>query len=447
MNYNRNIINTLSEWRKQTHSKPVVLRGARQVGKTTVVKKFAEQFKHYIYLNLERTKDRMFFDTYEDVDELLPAILLQKNIPTDLKNTLLFIDEIQEVPQAIKMLRYFYEEYPELHVITAGSLLEFAMGNVESFPVGRVHFMYMFPLNFEEFLDATGHSQALKALRQIPLSKPSHNTLKNLFHLYAIIGGMPEVIKVYNEKKSIADLPKIYEGIWSAYRNDVEKYAQNETEKRIIKHIMGNAHNYLDQRITFQNFGNSNYRSREVGEAFRALDEARVIQLIYPSTETHFPIKTDLKKKPRMQFLDTGLVNHSLKIQHELIGMKDLSDAFKGALIPHLIMQEVISQNKDSYHKPCFWVREKSQSSAEVDMLYSFRESIVPIEIKSGPTGKLRSLHQFMETCPHDFSIRFYGGEIQLTEAKTPKGKIYRILNLPYYLGTQIPSYIEKYFS
>src|SRR5690606_10598584 len=143
----------------------------------------------------------------------------------------------------------------------------------------------------------------------VPIKNFAHKTLLDLFNTYSIIGGMPEIVKTYNETKSISDLPKVYESIWETYKNDVEKYTSNNTERNVIKHIMETAYLYLDQRIKFQNFGNSNYRSREVGEAFRNLNAAKVIQLIYPTTNLEAPIKPDVKKSPKLQFLDTGLVN------------------------------------------------------------------------------------------------------------------------------------------
>lgn len=182
-------------------------------------------------------------------------------------------------------MRFFYEEIPTLHVISAGSLLEFAMQKVHSFPVGRVEFLYLHPLNFQEYLEATGKQPLRKQLEHIPVKAFAHPTLMEAFHRYAIIGGMLEVVKTDIEQHSLSDLPIIYESIWGTYKNDVEKYTSNDTERKIIKHLMDTAPLYLDERIRFQGFGNSNYRSREVGEAFRTLDDARIVRLIYPTTD------------------------------------------------------------------------------------------------------------------------------------------------------------------
>jgi len=356
-----------------------------------------------------------------------------------------FIDEIQEYPEAIAMLRYFYEMEPELHVIAAGSLLEHAMRKIKSFPVGRVQMLHLYPLNFAEYLEAVGHQMALKALNNYPIKQHAHKTLLQHFHRYAIVGGMPEVLKTFIETGQVSALGLVYESIWETYKADVVKYASNDTEARVIKHVMATAHLYMDSRIKFQHFGHSNYRSREVGEAFRNLDDAKVIQLIYPSTDLEPPVKADLQKAPRMQFLDTGLINHALNIQSDMLAMEDLNDAYRGAIIPHLIAQEIISLSTTIATKPHFWVREKNQSSAEVDFLIPHGKFLIPLEVKSGKTGKMRSLHQFIEASGHEFAVRMYAGEFTIEQHRTPSGKSYLLMNLPYYLGTQIEKYLDQF--
>jgi len=444
MSFKRNIENYLNSWKLRDNRKPLIIRGARQVGKTTLIRDFAKTYQHRIILNLEKPSDRRYFEDFDDVQTILEALFLAHTIPSSaMANTLLFIDEIQESPKAIQLLRYFYEELPELHVVSAGSLLEFAMQKVKSFPVGRVEFLYLHPLNFQEYLEAVGKQELLGYLQSVPIKPVAHKLLMNAFHRYAIIGGMPEVIKIDVQQQSLSDLPRIYESIWGTYKNDVEKYTSNDTERKIIKHLMDTAPLYLDERVKFQGFGNSNYRSREVGEAFRTLDDAKIIRLIYPTTDLQPPLKTDLKKSPRLQFLDTGLVNYSLGIQLEMLAMDDLNSAYKGAVIPHLITQELISLQSISSHKPNFWVREKSQSNAEVDLLFTHQDLVIPIEIKSGSTGSLKSLHQFIDAADHPYAIRMYAGAFNIEKAITPSQKPYLLMNLPYYAGTALPQYVE----
>ena len=443
MNINRHIFSELTSWKKSSDRKPLILRGARQVGKTTLIHQFAKSYKNRILLNLELAKDKRFFTDFENIQTIVEALLISHNVSTSEKgDTIIFIDEIQEAPEAISMLRYFFEMEPEIHVIAAGSLLEHAMRKVKSFPVGRVRMLYMFPINFPEFLSAIGNTAVLDQLNTIPIRDVAHKTLLDLFNRYAIIGGMPEVVRKYVETLNIADLPTIYESIWETYKEDVVKYAANNSEARIIKHIMSTAHFELDSRIKFQNFGNSNYRSREVGEAFRNLDDAKVIQLIYPTTDSSPPLLPDLKKSPRLQFLDTGLINHELNIQVEMLAMEDLNNAYRGAVIPHLVAQELLSLSTFKTVKPIFWVREKKQSSAEVDLVVQFNKLVIPIEIKSGKEGKLKSLHQFIEEAPHPYAVRMYAGKFSIEQHSTRSGKQYFLMNLPYYLSTKLYDYL-----
>lgn len=446
MNLKRHLSAQLNEWKKKANRKPLILRGARQVGKTTLVKEFAKTYKYQLYLNLEKKADSLYFEQTDDVKTIVEALFISNNIVSkDLNDTLLFIDEIQEQPKAIQLLRYFYEELPELHVIAAGSLLEFALKDVRSFPVGRVEFLYLYPFNFIEYLQAINHQASLEQLKSIPIKPVAHKILINLFNQYAIIGGMPEVVSEYTKSNSVANLAPIYESIWSSYISDSEKYASNTTAKNVIKHIMATAAYSVDQRIKFQNFGKSNYQSREVGEAMRNLHQAKIIQLIYPTTSTEVPILPDLKKSPRLQFLDTGILNYILGISAKMLVMEDLSQSYKGAIIPHIITQELISIQSKKSELPHFWVREKKQASSEVDLVYAIDEKVIPIEIKSGSTGSLKSLHQFIERTNHPYAVRIYAGEFEILEATTPNGTPYLLMNLPYYLGTLIPEYLAYF--
>ncbi len=446
LEFERHAEKALDQWKNSRRHKPIVIRGARQVGKTTLVRKFKSKFQYYIELNMERSVDKKWAETTNSPIELMNALSIKYGIEREnWKNTLLFIDEIQEVPKMMEYLRFFYEDIPELYVIAAGSLLEYSFDKVETIPVGRIQYLYLFPLNFAEFLSATGHKNLIPELEKNVRSSSTHNFLMEIFHTYLILGGMPEIIGQYMESQDIASLLPTYSSIWDTYKDDIPKYASNDSERRVIEYLILSSPQMVDKRITFQNFGASNYKSREVGEAFRALDAAKVIQLIYPTTGLIPPPITNLRKSPKLQFLDTGLLNYDLGIQDKLLLLKDMNEAYRGAIIPHLITQELISLNVLSYKKPNFWVRNKNQSEAEVDLVFQYKELLIPIEIKSGSVGKLRSLHQFVDRCSHPYAIRVYGGEFHIQKLKTPSGKVYKLLNLPYYLGTQIPNCVEDF--
>jgi len=441
MNIKRNIYKKLLEWKSSKARKPLLIRGARQVGKTTLIRDFSKEFPNYIELNLERERDCNLFKI-DDVSKIIDAAYLFKGITPDNKPTLLFIDEIQESPKAIQQLRYFYEDRPELFVIAAGSLLEFALKNVPSFPVGRIEYMYLHPINFREYLGAINNQNAMAVLQTIPVPNYAHNVLLNLFHEYALIGGMPEIVKRYLNNKNVSGLSKDYKKLWQAFKDDVEKYAKNDTYKKVIRHVIETAPYELD-RIKFEGFGKSNYRSREVGEALRALDLAKIIRLIYPTTCLKPPIISDIKKRPRLQFLDTGLLNQTLLLQGEMLAIDDLDDFYRGKIIQHLVYQELISIHEELPYKPHFWVREEKDRNSEVDLVYQYNKYVIPIEIKAGKQGKLRSLHQFVKRSNHPYAVRIYAGDFKIEKHKTSEGVSYLLMNLPYYLGTKIPEYID----
>ena len=438
-------LNLLDKWRIKKGRKPLVLRGARQVGKTTLVRDFSKSYSQFISLNLELAADKKLFSDDMDVVALMQRLTIRESIKPDWENTLLFIDEIQEVPDAIQLLRYFYEQFPELSVIAAGSLLEFALGSVRSFPVGRVEFQYLHPLSFEEYLIALDKQQAIDAMKQMPVPDYAVDELHKQFNLYCLLGGMPEVLARYREDGNVFNIQQIYESIWKSYQNDVEKYGGNTSAKQMIRFVLTNAPASFDQRITFQNFGQSTYRSREIGEAFRQLHDTELLQLIYPTTDVKTPLIPDYKKSPRMQFLDSGLLVHRIGILAELIGLEDLSDSARGALIPHCVFQERIAIQDYTVSSPFFWVREKSQSSAEVDLIIQRGSLIIPVEIKSGSIGKLRSLHAFMDQSPATLAIRLHQGKATVDEVKTISGKVYSLLSLPYFLAASLENYIENW--
>jgi len=440
MSIKRNAYSKLIAWKKDEFRKPLLLRGARQVGKTTLVRAFSKEFDNYLELNLEKEKDLRLFET-DDINIIInSAFLLTRKIPSN-KSTLLFIDEIQESPKAIQLLRYFYEERPDIYVIAAGSLLEFALRKIPNFPVGRIDYLYLHPLNFVEFLNATQNEAALEIINTRPIPVFTHTILLNLFHEYLIIGGMPEVVVNYVKNKNISLLAKTYKNIWQAYKDDVLKYTSKEIDRKVIYHVLESAP-FESDRIKFEGFGNSNYRSREVGEALRLVDLTKIIQLIYPSTSLLPPLQSDLKKRPRLQFLDTGLLNQVLSLQGEMLLINDFSNYHKGKIMQHLVCQEIISIHEDENFKPHFWVREEKDSNSEVDLLYQFGKYIIPIEIKSGPKGTLKSLHQFIERTNHPFAVRLFAGNFSIEKAITPGKKEYLLMNLPYYLAYQLPDYL-----
>jgi predicted AAA+ superfamily ATPase len=442
--FKRHLIEELEKWVVKDSRKPLVIRGARQVGKTTLVNEFAKQFDQYIYLNLELAEDKEPFEGFTSIERLLSALFFLKNkVLAKKSNTLIFIDEIQEVPKALNILRYFYEFAPEIPVIAAGSMLETLFDKTISFPVGRVEYKVIRPVSFPEFLSAIGETASLSALHQVPLADYAHSKLLGLFHTYALIGGMPEIIEHYAKHKDIVALSPIYDALINGYLQDVEKYASSNAQIQHIRHCIQASFSQAGKRIKFEGFGNSSYGSREMGESLRTLEKALLIQLVYPCTTATLPIIPDVKKSPRLQILDSGLLNYHVGLQKEIIGTTDLNSIYQGTLIEHLVGQELLAFQFNALSKLQFWVREKKESTAEIDYTYSYDGMVIPIEVKSGKTGTLKSLHSFMDLAPHDLAVRIYAGELSITEAITQNGKKYKLLNLPYFLVCKIEQYIS----
>ncbi|MDL2228408.1 AAA family ATPase [Odoribacter sp. OttesenSCG-928-L07] len=443
--YRRLIEKELLAWKENTHRKPLILRGARQVGKTTVINEFSRHYTQYVYMNLENSSIAQIFMQYSDIHKLVEAIFFLNNKNIDIKDTLIFIDEIQEVPEAINSLRYFYEEYPHLHVIAAGSLLETLLRKPLNIPVGRVEYRVLRPVSFLEYLDAAGEISALQQLKIVPPNDYAHEKLMKLFHTYVLIGGMPEIIAHYIENKNLVALSSIYESLSVSYINDVEKYARNESSVQIMRHVITSMYSLVGTRIKFHGFGQSNYGSREVGEALRTIEKAMLLQLIYPTTNTSLPIISDKRKSPRLQILDTGLMNHFAGLQKEIFGTKDLDKIYQGRVVEHIVGQELLSLKFNVLNELHFWTREKSGSSAEVDFVLNIDGLIIPIEVKSGATGTLRSLFIFMDDAPHNIAVRLYAGKYNIQNIKTLTGKSFYLINIPYYMVSQIENIVTLF--
>ena len=442
--FKRDIFEELQKWHQKEARKPLVIRGARQVGKTTVVRQFSDEFKQYIYINLELPEDRKPFEEFSNFDTLLQSLFFLKNLSlSKRKETLIFIDEIQEVPEALQQLRYFYEEAPEIPVIAAGSMLESLFHTEVSFPVGRVEYLVIHPVSFPEFLGAVGETAALEQLMNIPLATFAQDKLMQLFRTYCVIGGMPEIVARYSEDKDLTALNTTYESLLVSYMDDVEKYAASNAQANYIRHAIRSCFAEAGKRIKFQGFGNSTYKSREMGEALRTLEKALLIHLIYPQTSPVLPLQPDYDRSPRLQFLDTGMLNYFVGIQKEIIGTADLSSVYGGTMIEHITGQELLARQYSALHGLNFWVREKNTSVAEIDYIYKYEGKLIPVEVKSGSDGRLRSLHLFMDLVPHVMAIRFYAGELHISVITTPGQKTFYLLNLPYYLVSQIENYLH----
>jgi predicted AAA+ superfamily ATPase len=431
-------------WVENPKHKPLVLRGARQVGKTTIVELLAKEFDIFLHLNLERKEDFDVFEENHSAEDALAAIYFLKNKLIRKGKTLLFIDEIQNSPKAVAMLRYFYEDLPDLYVVAAGSMLETLINRKISFPVGRVEYLAIRPCSFSEFLGALGEEALRESLLAVDLPAAIHSRTMKLFNDYTLIGGMPEAVASYAQKRDFVALRKIYDTIIAGYQDDTEKYARNEMHLNVLRHILLNGWEFAGQRIKFERFANSNYKSREMGEAFRTLEKAMLLELVYPTTATDLPIMSDLKKSPKLLWLDTGIVNHVAGLQQELFGTQNISDFWRGKTAEHIVAQSLLAANDSVLARRSFWVREARNSQAEVDFVMNINGKLVPIEVKSGDNSKLKSLHLFMEQTNGNIAVRFWSQSLAKDNITLPSGKKYTLLNVPFYYAECLEKVVAK---
>jgi len=442
--FNRDILNEFRKWAKKRNRKPLVIRGARQVGKTTAVRMFSSEFDQYISLNLERDEERIFFERNYPFSDLVISLFLYSGKKREGGRTLIFIDEIQNSHKAISLLRYFYEDTPDLYVISAGSLLETVLDRKISFPVGRVEYMAMHPCNFREYLNANGQEQLSEILDNPKTPGFAHDLLISWFRKYATTGGMPEVVAAYAKQADLTALQPIYDALIQSYIDDVEKYTQSSAQVQYIRHVIVNVFGEAGSKITFEKFANSAYRSREMKEAFLAVEKAMLLKLIYPCTSVQYPANPNLVRKPRLHVVDTGLINHVKGLMGELVFSENISDVYRGIIAEHIVGQELRASNYSVLHKIHFWTREKKESSAEVDYILPWQGNLIPIEVKSGTIGKLRSLHQFMDQVPHSIAVRVWQGAFSIEKARTTNGKEFTLLNLPFYLVYRLENELNK---
>ena len=430
----RKALQFLTDWKNSNHRKPLVNRGARQVGKTFLVKEFAKRYDIFLELNLEKPADRKLFEDFDNVQELITAIFFHKEKRKNGGTTLLFIDEIQFSKKAVAFLRYFYEEANEIHVIVAGSLLETIIDVRKiSFPVGRVQYMALYPCSFLEYLDGIGNRFDIDLIENLQVTSVIHDRIIKAFHNYTLIGGMPAIVSQYAENNDVLSLKETYEALLLSYQDDVEKYTKNANLARIIRSILSTGWASAGEIITFERFGGTTYSSKEISAAFQTIQKAMLLDLIYPTSETQMPALQDFKKRPKLLWLDTGLVNFMAGIQKEIFSVSDIQDVWRGRIAEHIVAQELLAQSGSLLAKRIYWRRDKQGSEAEVDFVYPFDGLAIPIEVKSGHNSKLKSLHLYMENAPHNIAVRVWSRPFSIDEIETKSGKKFKLVNLPFY--------------
>jgi hypothetical protein len=435
----RSIEKELKKWKEASPRYPLLLRGARQVGKTYVIEKFGKSFVSFEMVNFEAQPEAIAcFETVNPLEIIQKLEFLTKR-RIQPGQTLLFLDEIQACPKAILALRYFKEKMPDLHVIGAGSLLEFALIQGKfSFPVGRVQFMYLHPLSFREFMLGLGEGELVflmeKATLESPPSEKVHQQFIQRVKEYFLIGGMPAVIDAFKDTRSFLNMARIQDLLLSTYRADFSKYA-SEAEQKYLGMLFGSIAYQIGQHFKYSEV-DPHMKSRDLKMALELLQQAGLVHLIFSSSASGIPLAAQIKQKRfKSLFIDIGLVERALQIDPQVILSQNLVEIHAGALAEQFVGQELIAY-ADFYRQEnlFFWEREKQSSSAEVDYVITVGQHIIPVEVKAGAHGHLKSLMEFMKEKRSPLGIRISQRPLSYKDG---------ILSVPLYMIEQIPRLVN----
>ena len=414
----------LLEWKDSSNRKPLIIRGLRQVGKTYSVTRFAKQSFDDNIAIFDFERDKSCHQIFSG--DLLPQRLLmelevhigKKIIPG---KALVFFDEIQACPRALMSLRYFYEQMPELHVIAAGSLLEFAIEDI-SFPVGRVQFLWMYPMTFSEFLRAHGLEILDRQRSYLDTSSPVpesiHKKLLEQLRYYFVVGGLPEAVFTFVQRHSLPEVAEIHKTLVRSYKQDFSKYA-GRTDRECLEHVFEQIPLHVGEQIKYTTLYPEK-RIDQIKRSLRILEQALVIRKIFSTSAQGLPLSSGIHEKVfKYVFCDIGLMQSMAGANYSrLIEDKDLMGTYRGSLAEQFVGQEILAKIQGPEDvRLYYWCRYKRGSSAEVDYLMVDDGKIIPIEVKSGPAGKLRSLHLFIEEHRHSpLGIVFNTGNVQWLE-------------------------------
>lgn len=427
----RDLLKDLIEWRHRKIHLPLLLRGARQVGKTYLI----EHFGNTYFKNLHQVNFELHPEYKESFTELAPAqiiksleLMLDQNIVPG--ESLLFLDEVQECPQAIMALRYFKEQMPDLHVIAAGSLLEFALTEAGlHMPVGRVQFMYLRPLSFREFLHNHGHPQLGQLISEanfsVPIPPMVHQKLLKLVKEYMVLGGMPAVHQSYLLENNWRYCQTMQTAILNTYRLDFGKYASIESKKYLEK-VFYEAPNLIGQQVKYVAIA-QNMRSRDLKIAIENLQKAGVLCQVMVTQASGLPLNSTVKpKKFKLIFLDVGLANRISQIDILDLLRDETIFLHRGAISEQFVGQEFLAYEAvDQEPELFFWVYEQPGSMAEIDYVLPFDGQVIPVEVKSSHTGRLKSLQLFMQQKKSSLGIKV---------SQQPLERMGKIVSLPFYL-------------
>ena len=410
---NRKIDNDLFSWTQENGRKPLLLRGARQVGKSSSVRHLAERFEYFLEVNFETDKHARDLFSKSDLSpqKLCLELAAIYETPVIPGKTLLFLDEIQSSLPAISSLRFFYEKYRDLHVIAAGSLLEFALQELPSFGVGRVRSMFMYPMSFFEFLDACNHGLLLQAVQNAncknPLSEPVHQKAVELLRKYLILGGMPEVISAYLTVNDLLACQRILDDLVISLRSDFTKYREKVPALQISA-VFDSVTAQTGKKFVYAKVSDD-YNHRQLKEGLELLKMSGLVIPVIHSAANGIPLgaETDFKKQ-KMLLLDTGIFLRLLNLPlSDLLLSDDFSLVNKGNIAELFAGLELLKSGSCYEQKQLYyWHRENKNSNAEIDYVVQLGQNIIPVEVKSNTKGSMQSMRLFLEEKNSGFGIR-----------------------------------------
>lgn len=453
MYHNRNIDVHLHEWSKREVHKPLLLRGARQVGKSTAIRHLGEQFESYVEINFERNPEyKVLFQSNLDVKRIVSQMSAMYGKAIVPGSTLLFLDEIQECQEAIMSLRFFKEDMPELHVIAAGSLLEFALDELATFGVGRIHSLYMYPMTFDEFLIANGQQLLLDARRQssatVPLPEPLYDKIVEQFRTYMIVGGMPEAVSSWVENHDFIRCQEIQDDILTGYEDDFPKY-RNKVNADLLRATLRSVANQITKKFVYAEVG-SGYKAVEVKRALALLYKAGLVIPVTRTDANGLPLGSESDENYRkMLLLDSGL---ELRLLNMTLGSvtgitTQILTATAADLINKGSMAEMIAgleimrnQTPNLKFELFYWTRQAKNAVAEIDYILAKDASVIPVEVKADRQGGMKSLWNFMRDKNLTQAIRCSlenFGEFDYTDSEA-NGEIRHVTICPLYALSQL---------
>jgi predicted AAA+ superfamily ATPase len=448
----------LEHWFQSSHRKPLIIRGARQVGKSTLVRLFAEQRGLKLAeVNLERRASLDAIFASNDPQQIINQLEALPDMPTIDKDSMLFLDEIQSAPKAIPALRYFYEHMAELPVVSASSLLEFILSEHRfSMPVGRIQYLHLDPLTFTEFLEALGERKLKREIDSYEHGKELgpliHQRLLELLRIYYFVGGMPEAVAVYAQQRKFSAVSAVHSSIIETYRDDFQKYGAARNLAR-MQDVLNFAARNVGRKIKYSNVS-SNEQSATIKRDIQLLAMARVISRVVHSNASGLPLQGDVDEKAyKLLFLDVGLMNAMCGLNWNTIsGMNDTRLINEGAIAEQFVGQHLLELLAGNVNRDLtYWLREARTANAEIDYVVSFHGRILPVEVKAGSRGSLRSLHQFAGEKSAPLAVRFDCNlpAMQTVDTTYRNASVatpvrYRLLSLPLYLVERLPDLVVQ---